>query len=66
MEAVSGIWGYVVFWGLTALAAGIFLQRFWQLTKTGYTGRRQRRTGPDNEENCLWPSAALYSPVVPV
>jgi len=50
MEAVSGIWGYVVFWGLTALAAGIFLQRFSATDQTGYTGTRQRRTGPDNEE----------------
>jgi Fe-S oxidoreductase len=39
MEAVSGVWGYVLFWGLTALAAGIFFQRFWQLTKLVSLGR---------------------------
>jgi Fe-S oxidoreductase len=39
MEAVSGVWGYVLFWGLTALAAGIFFQRFWLLTKLVSLGR---------------------------
>ena len=39
MEAVSGVWGYVLFWGLTALAAGIFFQRFWQITKLISLGR---------------------------
>jgi len=47
MEPVSGVWGYVVFWGLTALAAGIFFQRFIQITKLislGREGEKPART----------------------
>jgi Fe-S oxidoreductase len=47
MEPVSGVWGYVLFWGLTALAAGIFFQRFIQITKLislGREGEKPART----------------------
>ena len=39
MEPVSGVFGYVLFWGLTAIAAGIFFQRFYQLTRLISLGR---------------------------
>ena len=39
MDPVSGVLGYVLFWGLTALAAGIFFQRFYQLAKLVSLGR---------------------------
>jgi Fe-S oxidoreductase len=47
MEPVSGVWGYVLFWGLTALSAGIFFQRFIQITKLislGREGEKPART----------------------
>ena len=47
MEPVSGVWGFVLFWGLTALAAGIFFQRFIQITKLislGREGEKPART----------------------
>jgi Fe-S oxidoreductase len=39
MDPVSGVLGYVLFWGLTALAAGIFFQRFYQLSRLIALGR---------------------------
>jgi Fe-S oxidoreductase len=39
MDPVSGVLGYVLFWGLTALAAGIFFQRFFQISKLISLGR---------------------------
>ena len=44
MEPVSGVWGFVLFWGLTVLAAGIFFQRFIQITKLISLGREGENT----------------------
>ena len=39
MEPVSGVLGYILFWGLTAIAAGIFFWRFIYLTRLISLGR---------------------------
>jgi len=44
MEPVSGVFGYILFWGLTALAAGIFFQRFFKLARLISLGRTGEKT----------------------
>jgi Fe-S oxidoreductase len=39
MDPVSGVFGFVLFWGLTALAAGIFFRKLYQITKLVSLGR---------------------------
>ena len=65
MEPVSGVWGYVLFWGLTALAAGIFFQRFCQITKLISLGRDGGQAGA-HDEAIVDGDRSFYHPVLPV